>query len=823
MSINRDTKDMPKSDVANSDISIVDVDSANTSGETACWKRSSPANKIINFSPTFINTPSPINSPSPEKPISRLKRIILAPNQPNSPKRFNQEIKMALGKLRPINKYNFDEPSGSSPNTNFSATGTKFTACGTSTPRKRAQGSIPKINTNKTQPSRNIQILENTIIKKAPNLSVQEQQSNEQILNNLQGQRLSLQHQLTRIEEQLQHKEQQPKPVTPPLPQASADSHKNDAQHTPPCTPSPKNGSYNPLLTPPPKTPILPPPSIAQQQKEFEHQLKTHIANTKNSNKATTSPLQKQSAFIPWATQLEDQQQKLLQLSAASKALSPTASHSAEPELTPAHNNLPSNKVADQINNILPKPLLNKASIKIPSVFIPKIASIERLTSIIDSEPHQIQYTTTSIQDGGVRVKCKDADSYSSLLQLLQKQNILLHTHQKPEDKGLRLVIRNLHASTSTSTIRSLLSSKGYEVKYANVLKNRFTGIPLNMFEIEIDCKNNPQIEQILSIKRLGNQEVTIERQARRTDPVQCHRCQAFGHSKNYCRRAFVCLKCAGSHPSTDCKKDKSSPGLCANCGNQHIASYKGCPVYKAERSKLLAVKLSVPPPTHSSNYPATTEQHQPPLKLQEPKPVQKNIPTDSKQLTDTRQYNSTNTNRQNWQPLQQRPNKRQANMPAINPFKQINNNPILAQNFASEANYQKTYSQTAYEATVKSPLKLPIKIYTPAPSVGPRPTQTPLKHPRHHLLQLQQQKNRPQAKNNIFSPQQSQFRMTQSLRHHNDSQEIKDIKLAVANNEQSIIKLGEKVDILLKLISQHFKQIPLNINKANDIENEQQ
>lgn len=110
MSINESTKDKLKSDGASSDICIVDSENANSSGETACWKRSSPANSSANrnrnSSPTFINTPSPIPSPSPQKPISRLKRIILAPIQPNSPKRYNKEITIAIGKLRPVNNSN---------------------------------------------------------------------------------------------------------------------------------------------------------------------------------------------------------------------------------------------------------------------------------------------------------------------------------------------------------------------------------------------------------------------------------------------------------------------------------------------------------------------------------------------------------------------------------------------------------------------------------------------------------------------------------------------------------------------------------------------
>lgn len=823
MSNNESTKDKPKSDGASSDICIVDIENANSSGETACWKRSSPANSSANrnrnSSPTFMNTPSPISSPSPHKPISRLKRIILAPNQPNSPKRFNKEITIAIGKLRPVNKFKFEEPTGNSPKTKFTASGTKFTACGTSTPRKSVQVCIPKFKSNSTQPLNKIEILENTIIKKAPNLSIQNQQTTQQILNELQGQRQSLQHQLIRIEEQLQHNEQQPESFTPPLPQITTSSHKNDAQHTPPSTPSPKSGNYNPVLTPPLKTTISPPPPLAQQQKEFEQQLKAHITNNISSNVAADPPSLQQPAFIPWAVQIEKQEQNLEKYPASSNTESPAVNKPAEPNPIPTQKNPFSHKNADQINSIPPKSLPNKASVKIPSVFIPQIASIERLTAIIDDDPHPITYTTTAGQDGGVRVKCKDTDSYNNLLQLLQKQNIFLHTHQRPEDKGLRIVIRNLHASTSTNTIRTLLANEGYAVKYANVLKNRYTGIPLNIFEVEIDCKNNPQAEQVLTIKRLGNQEVTIERQARRTDPVQCHRCQAFGHSKNYCRRAFVCLKCAGQHASTECKKDKGSPGLCANCGNQHVASYKGCPVYKAERSKLLAVKLSIPPATSNKNYHATTEQQQPVSPPQKTEIAQNEIHLHSKQFTNDNQINSINVKRPNWQPLQQRFNRRPVNMSPINSHKLANNNPAIAHQLANNVKNQKTYSQVAYEASANSPLKSSRKMHTPAPSKVPRPSQTPRKRPLHQLQQQIDNQNTQKA----HPPQQAKPSIAQTYLERN--QEFKDIKSAVAKNEISIIKLSEKVDMLLKLVNEHFKPIiSMNTNKANEtIDHEQQ
>lgn len=90
---------------------------------------------------------------------------------------------------------------------------------------------------------------------------------------------------------------------------------------------------------PPPKTPASAPPPLAQQQKDFEQQLKAHVANTTSSNIAADSlPLQK-PAFIPWAVQIEKQQQKLDKYPASSNAKSPTINQPAEPNPTPTHNN----------------------------------------------------------------------------------------------------------------------------------------------------------------------------------------------------------------------------------------------------------------------------------------------------------------------------------------------------------------------------------------------------------------------------------------------------------------------------------------------------
>ena len=59
------------------------------------------------------------------------------------------------------------------------------------------------------------------------------------------------------------------------------------------------------------------------------------------------------------------------------------------------------------------------------------------------------------------------------------------------------------------------------------------------------------------------------------------HSVPILGHTKTYCARPFVCVKCGGDHDTAECAKDPTSPPTCALCGGAHPANYKGCDGYR--------------------------------------------------------------------------------------------------------------------------------------------------------------------------------------------------------------------------------------------------
>ncbi len=87
----------------------------------------------------------------------------------------------------------------------------------------------------------------------------------------------------------------------------------------------------------------------------------------------------------------------------------------------------------------------------------------------------------------------------------------------------------------------------------------------------------------------------------RTTPPVtQCYKCQGFNHIAKDCKKEQKCVRCAGSHKSTECpdKNKKSLKLKCSNCDGDHVASSRECPKFQdqikiqADRAKVRQEKL---------------------------------------------------------------------------------------------------------------------------------------------------------------------------------------------------------------------------------------
>lgn len=228
-----------------------------------------------------------------------------------------------------------------------------------------------------------------------------------------------------------------------------------------------------------------------------------------------------------------------------------------------------------------------------PAIFLHDVTSIQPLIeSLRTTDGIANNFSCTNIRGKVIKINCLDTSSYKRIMARLDRDQRKLHTHQPRRERGYRVILRNLHHSTPSELIREQICELGFKVRYLNVLTHRGTRKPMDMFEVELEPTLDGSNDRILSVTTLGNQRIKVERQMRRILPTQCFRCQQFGHSKNYCRRPFVCLKCAGAHPSTECSQTRIPNPICANCGKGHIASYRGCEEFKKAQAKLLSYRV---------------------------------------------------------------------------------------------------------------------------------------------------------------------------------------------------------------------------------------
>jgi hypothetical protein len=147
-----------------------------------------------------------------------------------------------------------------------------------------------------------------------------------------------------------------------------------------------------------------------------------------------------------------------------------------------------------------------------------------------------------------------------------------------------------LNTKSRTSTIQSpIFTTSG---------KTRLSSRYLCFF---VDLKPAPNNKDIFQIEHLQQCKVTFEAPKQKSDIAQCANCQRYGHTKNYCLRTPRCVKCSGTHLTSQwSRKERSSNVCCVLCNGNHPANYKGCMVYKDLQKKTfppLGPKIYIPPP----------------------------------------------------------------------------------------------------------------------------------------------------------------------------------------------------------------------------------
>jgi hypothetical protein len=213
-----------------------------------------------------------------------------------------------------------------------------------------------------------------------------------------------------------------------------------------------------------------------------------------------------------------------------------------------------------------------------PPIYVHDVINYPRMINHIAEVAEEETFSTKSMANNIIKINCNTPDTYRKLISFMKDRNIVYHSYQPKEERSYRVVIKHLHHTADTQDIAIELAELGHKVRNVLNVKHRQTKEPLNLFFVDLEpAANNKDIYHITSLQ---NKIIEIEPPNKPRHIIQCTRCQLYDHSKTYCNRPYMCVKCGGPHNSTTCAKSKETPARCGLCEGAHPANYKDCTYY---------------------------------------------------------------------------------------------------------------------------------------------------------------------------------------------------------------------------------------------------
>lgn len=149
-----------------------------------------------------------------------------------------------------------------------------------------------------------------------------------------------------------------------------------------------------------------------------------------------------------------------------------------------------------------------------------------------------------------------------------------------------KVVLRGLPIDTDTEVIQNELIKLRYPIESIRQLKRRILVEDSNRTVLQpiplwlISTYILPDAPDIHKLTGLFHLKLTIEDYKFKQGPLQCYKCQGFGHKADACFIKPKCVKCAKEHLTKDCDAGSDITPTCANCLKQHTANFKECPKY---------------------------------------------------------------------------------------------------------------------------------------------------------------------------------------------------------------------------------------------------
>lgn len=173
----------------------------------------------------------------------------------------------------------------------------------------------------------------------------------------------------------------------------------------------------------------------------------------------------------------------------------------------------------------------------------------------------------------GIQIEPETEEDYRKIKKILDNNKYEYYTFQLQSEKSLKVVIRGVDQALKLTEIEEDLQKQGYPTRKITRMNGKGS-IPAPMVLVQLDR----EYKSIYDISNCCGLAVTVQPLRLREDIIQCHKCQAFGHSQRNCKIQYSCMKCGENHSTHLCTKPRTTPPKCANCQGEHLSISLRCP-----------------------------------------------------------------------------------------------------------------------------------------------------------------------------------------------------------------------------------------------------
>ena len=179
----------------------------------------------------------------------------------------------------------------------------------------------------------------------------------------------------------------------------------------------------------------------------------------------------------------------------------------------------------------------------------------------------------------------------SALRSLDGSKGVSFHNFSLPEDRCVRLLVKNLGRHMPEDVVREELENLGICVQgvlqLRSSLRNKEAAKarPLTPHFI-VSLARGPDMAKVRSLTELYGLRVTVETCVAPKGPLECKGCQRFGRTQRDCGYAPRCVACGEGHLSGECSTSQQQL-KCCSCGGNHTSNYRGCAKWKEAKAAL--------------------------------------------------------------------------------------------------------------------------------------------------------------------------------------------------------------------------------------------